>query len=147
MARRRILVVGALLAALLGGCGGRDSSSATSSTSTTAALPPLARTPPKPGELLFTGEASPRTHGPFTLKGGYKVRFEQFAPEDPRLDFSKQVPFTALLRTAGSRGPGDHIFGVARARGQRIMHGTGRRYELEVTFGDFPYAVRFTPDP
>ena len=137
-----------LLAAglLLAGCGGdSDETPPRASTSTTGAgVPALARAPAKSGELLFTGEASPRTHGPFTLDGRYVVRFEQFAPEDPKLDFSGQTPFTALLRRAGSKSQGTKILGAARATGHTEVSGRGR-YTLEVSFGDFPYAVRFTP--
>lgn len=139
----RRLAIGTLLAAVLVGCGGDDAPSQTS-TSTTAALPALARAAAEPGEILFSGQASPATHGPFTLRGRYVVRFEQFAPEDPKLDFSGQTPFTVLLRPAGSRSPGTELFGSASVSGKTEITRNGR-YELEVSFGDFPYAVRLTP--
>ncbi len=72
------------------------------------------------------------------------MRFEQFAPEDPKLDFSGQTPFTANLRPAGSRAAGTKLFGAATASGRREIERKGR-FVLDVSFGDFPYAVRFTP--
>ncbi len=143
---RSALVLVVLLAVVLASCGGDGGSSpaATSAKPAAAALPALARKPAQTGELLFSGEASPKSHGPFELDGRYTVRFEQFAPEDPKLDFAGQTPFTASLRTAGSRSDGDELFGAAAASGERELTRRGR-FELDVSFGDFPYAVRFTP--
>jgi hypothetical protein len=104
----------------------------------------LLKAPKRPGEVIVRGDLSPASHGPFTFDGRYVVRFEQFAPEDPKLDFSGQTPFTASLRTAGSRSDGDELFGAAAASGERELTRRGR-FELDVSFGDFPYAVRFTP--
>ncbi|HEV7807818.1 MAG TPA: hypothetical protein VGO80_18500 [Solirubrobacteraceae bacterium] len=73
------------------------------------------------------------------------MRFEQTAPEDPQLDFSTQTPFTAALeRRADDPSGAVKLFSSAARRGRRelTIHG---RYVLDVTFGDFPYAVRFTP--
>jgi hypothetical protein len=138
----------ALAAVVLAACGGDDgggsSSTGTATSASIATRPALARTPAKAGELVFSEEASPASHGPFSLDGRYVVRFEQFAPEDPKLDFSGQTPFTANLRPAGSRGAGAKLFGVASASGRRELERHGR-FVLDVSFGDFPYAVRFTP--
>jgi hypothetical protein len=136
-----------LLALALAACGGDGKTAAPAgATATTAAakLPPLARVPLKPGEILFSGEASPESHGSFALDGRYLVRFEQFAPEDAKKDFSGETPFVASLRPAGSSANGAKLFGAKRASGQRTLTRHGR-YVLDVTFGDFPYAVRFTP--
>jgi hypothetical protein len=130
------------------GCGGGGDDDASppprAATSTTPAQAPLARAPVKAGELVFAGETSPITYGAFELDGRYVVRFEQFAPENPKLDFSTQTPFTARIRRAGSRTEGEELFSSASASGKRVIAKRGR-YELEVTFGDFPHAVRFTP--
>jgi hypothetical protein len=143
---RHAIALAALLAVALSGCGGdRDATRGPTATTAAAGLPALARTPPRTGELVFSGEVSPRSHGPFALDGRYVVRFEQFAPENPKLDFSGQTPFTARLRRAGSRGGGEALFGSAAARGRRELAKHGR-YVLDVSFGDFPYAVRFTPE-
>ena len=78
-----VLVVAGLAAA--GGCGGSEPPAALPPQ--LAGAPPLARTPVEPGEILVRGETSPGTHGPFQLRGTYRARFEQYAPEDPALDF------------------------------------------------------------
>ena len=144
--RSRALLLASLLALVVAACGDGDGSSTTSTTAAPAgaALPALARQPRRAGEILFNGEASPASHGPFSLDGRYVVRFEQFAPEDPKLDFSGQTPFTANLRPAGSRAAGTKLFGAAAASGRRELERKGR-FVLDVSFGDFPYAVRFTP--
>ncbi len=141
-----------LLAVVLAACGddgdGKSpvpvSPTDTLTTAAAAKTPPLARVPVRSGELLFTGDASPLTHGAFPLKGRYRVRFEQFAPEDADKDFSGETPFTARLRPAKSNAPGFKLFGDKRASGQRVVTRNGM-FALDVTFGDFPYAVRFTP--
>jgi hypothetical protein len=143
--RRGLLVVLAPLAVASGGCGDDGARSTTGARAQAAAVPALARPAPATGELLFSGQSSPREHGPFELDGRYLVRFEQLAPEDPSLDFAGQTPFTAsLLRRAGDERGAVRLFGAARRSGRRTLalHG---RYVLDVSFGDFPYAVRFTP--
>jgi hypothetical protein len=97
-----------------------------------------------PGEVLVEGKASPREHGPFRLDGRYRIRFQQTAPEDPSIDFSAETPFVARLLTPGERGPGRRLFRSAADRGERTvtLHG---RFLVSVEFGDWPYAIRFTP--
>jgi hypothetical protein len=74
------------------------------------------------------------------------VRFEQFAPEDPNVDFTAQTAFVAALdRTAEQDGPGGvTLFHVARRTGRRTLALHGKLF-VDVSFGDFPYAIRFTP--
>jgi hypothetical protein len=146
MLRLCLIVLVALVAAMLAACGGgrRETRSGTATAPASTALA-LGRAPAQAGERVFGGEASPATDGPFELDGTYLVRFEQTAPEDPRMDFSTQTPFTAALeRRAGDPRGAVKLFGSARRSGRRILtiHG---RYVLDVSFGDFPYAVRFTP--
>jgi hypothetical protein len=129
----------------LAGCGSDGSSSSSTTTATTAALPALARRPPAPGEIVVRGEASPATHGPFTFSGRYLVRFQQYAPEDPKLDFASQTPFSAaLVRNEGDPTGAVKLFEAAAPSGRRELRIRGRYY-VEVSFGDFPYVVRFTP--
>ena len=91
------------------------------------------------------GESSPATHGPYAFDGRYLVRFEQYAPEDPALDFSGQTPFTAMLTTReGDPRGAIELFGAARGEGRRELEIRGRHY-VDVSFGDFPYVIRFTP--
>jgi hypothetical protein len=134
-----------LIAPALAGCGTDGGSSSTATTATTAALPPLAGRPPAPGEIVVRGEASPATHGPYTFGGRYLVRFEQYAPEDPKLDFAAQTPFSAsLVRNEGDPTGAVKLFEDAAPSGRRELVIRGRYY-VEVSFGDFPYVVRFTP--
>jgi hypothetical protein len=128
----------------LAGCGGGDGGTA-NTTSTATVLPALATRPPAPGEIVVRGEASPATHGPYPFDGRYLVRFEQYAPEDPKLDFTSQTPFSATLtpRRDDPRGAKKLIAG-ARRTGRRELAIQGR-YFVSVDFGDFPYVVRFTP--
>ncbi len=82
-----------------------------------------------------------RTRSP----GRYLVRFEQYAPEDPALDFSAQTPLTATLQPheGDPRGAKPLIEGAQRS-GRRELDIRGR-YFVDVSFGDFPYVIRFTP--
>lgn len=138
-----------LAVAALAGCGaagGGDGASRRSARApTTAALPALATRPATTGEIVLRGEASPKTHGPYAFDGRYLVRFEQYAPEDPKLDFTAQTPFSAQLepRRDDPRGAVKLVEKAARSgRAEVEIH--GRRF-VDVTFGDFPYVVRFTP--
>ena len=106
----------------------------------------LLRAPKRPGEIIVRGELSPASNGPFTFDGRYLVRFEQFAPEDPHADFTGQTAFVASLdRHPETDEPGGiRLFRAARGTGRRTLSIHGRLY-VDVTFGDFPYAIRFTP--
>jgi hypothetical protein len=151
MPRRTLL---ALLAggALAAACGGGNGSPAGGSGATcgdgatTAAAPALAKAPKRAGEILVQGEASPASHGPFALDGRYTVRFEQIAPEDPRMDFASQTAFVATLdRRQEVEGSGTiRLFREAARTGRTVVAAHGR-YFVDVSFGDFPYAIRFTP--
>ena len=106
----------------------------------------LLQAPKRPGEILVRGDVSPASHGPYGFDGRYVVRFEQFAPEDPNVDFNGQTAFVvALDRHAeqdGSRSV--ELFSAARRTGRRTIRLRGRLF-VDVSFGDFPYAIRFTP--
>jgi hypothetical protein len=129
----------------LAGCGSSDGGTADTKGTTTASLPALATRPPAAGEIVVRGEASPATHGPYALRGRYLVRFEQYAPEDAKLDFTAQTPFSATLtpRRDDPRGAIKLVAGAARS-GRRELTIQGR-YFVSVDFGDFPYVIRFTP--
>jgi hypothetical protein len=135
-----------LLAAGLAGCGGSAATPATNSTTTSSAgAPRLATRPAAHGEIVVRGESSPRTAGPYAFDGRYLVRFQQWAPEDAKLDFSSQTPFTATLeRHDGDARGATQLFQAASATGRRsiAIHG---RYFVDVSFGDYPYVLRFTP--
>src|SRR3954447_14142438 len=92
------LSIAAVLVAVAG-CGGDDPDVPRGPAALDAkARPALARAPRRPGEVLLRGEASPRVHRGVTLHGRYLVRFQQYAPEDPRLDFGGETPFVVTLR-------------------------------------------------
>jgi hypothetical protein len=142
---RLVLVLVLLAAALPAGCGS-DPASSSGAPQGDAALkgdPTLARTPKRPGEIVLRASASPKTHGPIELDGRYTVRFEQYAPEDPHLDFAAQTAFVAALTTPSGR-PAERLFRTARARGTTTITAHGR-YLVDVSFGDFPYVLRFSP--
>src|SRR4051812_926315 len=134
-ARTWVGVVGLVLAAA--GCGGEDAATLQRPPVSATASPSLAEAPRRAGEVLLRADASPRTHGPVRLDGRYTVRFQQYAPEDPRADFAGQTAFVVELRRAASAPP-LRLFRAARATGRRIvtLHG---RYLVDVSFGDFPY--------
>jgi hypothetical protein len=106
----------------------------------------LLQAPKRPGEVIVRGDLSPATHGPFSFDGRYVVRFEQFAPEDPNVDFTGQTAFVVWLdRRAETQEAGSiRLFRAARRTSRRTVTLHGRRY-VDVSFGDFPYAIRFTP--
>jgi hypothetical protein len=140
-----VVVASALVAGLAAGCGNAADTGAAPARGAAALKgdPALGRAPRGAGEILLRGDASPRTHGPITLDGRYLVRFEQYAPEDPRLDFRSQTAFVAdLERQAGI--PAVKLFRTARASGRRTVTVHGR-FLLDVSFGDFPYVLRLTP--
>jgi hypothetical protein len=140
-------MVAVLAASGLGGCGDGGGSAGDGTTATTSAgpLPALASRPPAKGEIVVRGDSSPATHGPYTFAGRYLVRFEQYAPEDAALDFSAQTPLTATLqpREGDPRGA-KPLIEAAQRRGRRELAIRGR-YFVDVSFGDFPYVIRFTP--
>jgi hypothetical protein len=143
-----VLLAAAALASACGGgsSGGGPAPGASGDGAPAAAKPALARAATRPGEVLVQGQSSPASHGPFTLRGRYVVRFEQIAPEDPKLDFTTQTAFVAALdRRAEQDGRGSvRLFRTAARTGRREMRLSGR-YFIDVSFGDFPYAIRLTP--
>ena len=141
--RRGALLLVALTA--LAGCGGA-SDSPTPPPPASEAKVALLQAPKRPGEVIVRGDGSPESHGPFAFDGRYLVRFQQFAPEDPNMDFAGQTAFVATLdRQAEIEGPGTvKLFRAARRTGRRTVTLHGRLY-VDVSFGDFPYAIRFSP--
>lgn len=140
-----IALTGLLCTAMYAGCG--DSPQPRSDTATRPAdAPALATAPRRDGEVVLRGELSPATHGPLDLTGRYRVRFVQHAPEDPRLDFAAQTAFVAALRPAQQpQAAAISLFRKAARHGERRVTLDGR-YVVEVSFGDYPYVIRFTPD-
>ena len=108
--------------------------------------PALARKSPAEGEVLIRGDLSPASHGPYQFSGPYTVSFEQYAPEDPELDFTRQTSFVATLNTEAEfeRRDSIRLFQTSRRTRRKRFELEGR-YFVDVSFGDFPYVIRFTP--
>jgi hypothetical protein len=141
-----LLTAGALVTAC-GGASGRDTQApGAGDGAPPPARPALAEPAKRAGEILVQGQGSPASHGPFTLRGRYTVRFEQIAPEDPELDFTAQTAFVATLDRKAQQEDGDSIrlFRKAARTGRRDVKVDGR-YFIDVSFGDYPYAIRLTP--
>jgi uncharacterized lipoprotein NlpE involved in copper resistance len=141
--RQAAALVAALV--LLVGCGSQ-AATPTKPPDPAKAKVALLQAPRRAGEIIVRGDLSPASHGPYAFDGRYVVRFEQFAPEDPRVDFTTQTAFVATLdRKAEQDGPGSvRLFRAARRTGRRTLALHGRLF-VDVSFGDFPYAIRITP--
>jgi len=152
MARRTVITLLLATALITSACGGgagapgRNTVAGAAGDAPPNARPALARAPERPGEILVQGDLSPGSHGPFTLRGRYTARFEQIAPEDPNVDFKGQTAFVAALdRRAQVEDAGTvRLFRAAARTGRREITARGR-YFIDVSFGDYPYALRLTP--
>ena len=136
------LAAGALAGPAGAGCGG-DTRATPPPRSVVDPVPALARRPARAGEVVLRGATTPAERGPYRLRGAYRVRFQQVAPEDPRLDFAAQTPFVAALLPEAGGAAVPLVRGAART-GERRVRADGR-FRVEVSFGDFPWALRLTP--
>jgi hypothetical protein len=143
-ARRRVEALVVVLV-LLAGCGSQ-AATPTKPPDPAKAEVALLQAPKRAGEIIVRGDLSPASHGPYDFDGRYVVRFEQFAPEDPNVDFASQTAFVATLDREAEVERSDTVklFRTARKTGRRTVTLHGRLY-VDVSFGDFPYAIRFTP--
>jgi hypothetical protein len=140
------LLAAATLALALAGCGG-GAGAPTSPPPAAKAKVALLQAPKRPGEIIVRGDVSPASHGPFAFDGRYLARFEQFAPEDPNVDFATQTAFVATAdRHAEAPDTGAiRLFRATARTGRRTLSLHGRLF-VDVSFGDFPYVIRFTPE-
>lgn len=131
----------------LAGCGGTEKGSEPPPAAgpDAANAPRLLTEQESAGELVFHAELSPESFGPVALDGRYEVRFAQYAPEDPSLDFSTQTVFEAKLIKASGQGPEEIPLFLDAARSGRTRVTAHGRYLVEVSFGDFPFVIRLTP--
>ena len=105
--------------ALLAGCGS-DAATPTKPPDPAKTKVALLQAPKRAGEVIVRGDLSPASHGPYAFDGRYVVRFEQFAPEDPNVDFTAQTAFVATLdRAAEQDGRGSvKLFHAASRTGR-----------------------------
>jgi hypothetical protein len=135
----RHLSTPALVATIaLAGCGGASSSTATVRTTPTAE-----RSVQQAGTITVRGDYGPDEHGPYRLRGAYRVRFTQYGSG---VDWAGEVPFTAHLEaaTGGARAQTIPLFERAARTGATTIRADGR-FTLAVDYGDSPYAVVLTP--
>ncbi|WP_354702224.1 hypothetical protein DSM112329_02579 [Paraconexibacter sp. AEG42_29] len=103
--------------------------------------------PKRPGEVLVTGEGAPRAHGPYVLRGRYRVQFEQVDPDDASQTFADQTTFVVVAAPAADQETGAGVVQLVRGAartGGGVVRLDGRLW-INVGFGDFPYVVRLTP--
>jgi hypothetical protein len=95
------------------------------------------------GAIIVRGDYAPGEHGPYTLRGAYRVRFTQ---RGQGVAWADEVPFTAHLETAVSAGPAPTIplFKRAAGTGATTIRADGR-FLLAVDYGDSPYEIVLTP--
>jgi hypothetical protein len=139
----RLSLIAAL--ALFAGCGS-EATKPTKPPDPAKTKVALLQAPKRAGEIIVRGDLSPASHGPYDFDGRYIARFEQFAPEDPNVDFTAQTAFVSTLdRNAEQDGAGSvKLFHAARRTGRKTLALHGKLF-VDVSFGDFPYALRFTP--
>lgn len=133
-----------VLTIVVAACGGTSATPPPAAGPSAQSAPALLKQKVRKGEAMVDAEYSPHRDGPYRLDGTYLVRFAQYDPEAPRTNFADQTPFVAYLTGLGRRPKKIALFHQAAAIGKRTMrlHGS---YFVEVSFGDFPYVLRFTP--
>jgi len=132
------------LTIVIAGCGGTSATAPPAAGPTAQGAPALLKQKVRKGELMVDAEYSPHRDGPYRFDGTYLVRFAQYDPEAPGTSFANQTPFVADLSGLGRRPKKIALFHQAAAGGKRTMRLHGK-YFVEVSFGDFPYVLRFTP--
>jgi hypothetical protein len=132
------------LTLVIGACGGKSATAPPAAGPTSPAAPALLKQKVEKGEVMVDAEYSPHRDGPYRFDGSYLVRFAQYDPEAPRTSFGDQTPFVAYLTGLGRRPKKIALFHQAAAGDKRTMRLHGK-YFVEVSFGDFPYVLRFTP--
>jgi hypothetical protein len=132
------------LTIVIAACGGKSATPPPAAGPGAQGAPALLKQKVRKGEVMVDAEYSPHRDGPYRFDGTYLVRFAQYDPEAPRMSFTDQTPFVAYLSGLGRRPKKIALFHQAAAGGERTMRLHGN-YFVEVSFGDFPYVLRFTP--
>ncbi len=147
-----------VLACALGiaACGGDTETATVTETESSAApepkpepvVPSLGTDRRKPGEIVIVSEGA-ESHGPRRFRNSiYTVRFEQFAPDQPGLDFrSESSSFVVQLhRKPGVIDSGTvHLFNATLDKGRTQVTIPGGEFYGDVSSADHSYALRFTP--
>jgi hypothetical protein len=138
MHRAHLFTWPALVAIAATGCGGASGGGAR-----VATTPAAQRSVQQDGAITVRGDYAPAQHGPYTLRGRYRVRFVQ---RGAGVDFRQEVPFTAHLEQPAADGPAKTIrlFEQAAASGSTTVTATGR-FDVVIDYGDSPYALVLTP--
>jgi hypothetical protein len=91
------------------------------------------------GAITVRGDYAPDQHGPYNLRGRYRVSFAQ---QGARVHWGTEVPFTAHLEAAVRAGPARKIplFEKASRTGTTIVRADGR-FLVSVDYGDSPYKI------
>jgi hypothetical protein len=91
------------------------------------------------GAITVRGDYAPDQHGPYDLRGRYRVSFAQ---QGTGVDWATEVPFAAHLEAAVSAGPARKIplFQRAARTGTTIVRADGR-FLVRVDYGDSPYTI------
>jgi hypothetical protein len=132
------------LTIVIAACGGKSATPPPAAGPSAQGAPAMLKQKVRKGEVMVDAEYSPHRDGPYRFDGTYLVRFAQYDPEAPRMSFAGQTPFVADLTGLGRRPKKIPLFHQAAAGGKRTMRLHGN-YFVEVSFGDFPYVLRFTP--
>jgi hypothetical protein len=147
-----------LALAALGGCGNERVVTQTVERMVTAPAEPagtdkapaLLKAPRRPGEILLTGNTSPKSFGPQEFETGiYTFRFEQYAPDLPGLDYATDASSITVSLDRKPRVPAADsvvLINSAQKKGESPIYVTGKYY-VDVTSADQSYALRFTPRP
>jgi hypothetical protein len=138
MMRHQITAL-AIMCAALAGCGSSGDSTGAVAVTTT---PADQRSAVDGAGIVVRGDYGPDERGPFSFDGRYRVRFVQ---RGAGVDFTREVPFTALLVEPAADGPGRRIalFSSAAPSGSRTVEAHGR-FLVVVDYGDSPYEIRFS---
>ena len=109
--------------------------------------PALATAPRRVGQVIFKGEGLASV-GPKTFKGGvYMVRFEQWAPDEPDLNFRSDASSIViqLNRKPGKIGADAvTVTNATKKKGKTSVTVPAGRWYADVQ-ADHAWAVRFTP--
>ena len=115
-----------------------------------AGPPTLATGPPKPGEIVLVGRATPRIYGPYSFPpGGFVVRFQEFDPTrpgvEPSADGSRFMVALLARDRVPSGKPSRVILNTTAPIGATRATARAKRYVYVSYSGKYAYVLRLTP--